>query len=67
MVDLTLDEIFETLSVLEKNPFILWSSIQKSYSKSHFDDVIKSFYGKLLNEENEKKLREYIDTLNQQN
>ncbi len=48
LMELTIDEIFEALSIIETDASKIWTSLANSYPKNYFDGVIEDTYGVFL-------------------
>lgn len=48
LIELSLEEIFEALNVIEKDATKIWTTLAKSYPKGYFDGVIEDTYGAFL-------------------
>lgn len=40
MLEMPLPEIFEQISHIERDPLVIWSAIEKAYSKGFFSEII---------------------------
>lgn len=56
LMELTLDEIFQALSIIERDASKVWTNLTNSYPLGHFDGVVEDTYGTFLDEEAQEKI-----------
>lgn len=61
LLDMTLEQIFEGVKTMEKDPEKLWNLLVKSYTRRFFDSIIESEYKEYLNE---VSTREMVRSIN---
>jgi hypothetical protein len=47
-MEMSLEEIFSSLYVVEPDPSKIWKTLTSKYPKGHFDGVIEDIYGSFL-------------------
>ncbi len=50
-MELTLEEIFHALSIIEQDATKIFKTLESAYPKSYFDGVIEDTYGAFLDPE----------------
>ena len=56
LIDMPMDEIFETVGVIERSPDVIWKALCNTYSPSFFSDIIERDYRHLLSVEASKEI-----------
>lgn len=55
-MELSLTEIFQSLSIIEQDAAKIWTELTKAYPEGHFDGVIEDTYGTFLDDEAQEKI-----------
>eukprot|EP00347_Sterkiella_histriomuscorum_P000998 403373728 len=63
LMDLTLDEIFGSLYIIEQDAAKVWAPFIKAYPKGHFDGVIEDTYGTFLDDEAQNEIGRSVQKL----
>ena len=56
LMDLTLDEIFNAMNIIEHDATKIWTALSGAYPKNYFDGVIEDTYGAFLDPEQQEEL-----------
>jgi len=46
LANLTMDEVFQGLSLIEGDPYVIWKSLHNAYGTDYFISIIEREYGK---------------------
>ncbi|CDW79781.1 UNKNOWN [Stylonychia lemnae] len=63
LMEMSLEEIFSSLSIIEQEASKIWTSLTNSYPAGHFDGVIEDTYGTFLDDEAEQEIGRQVQKL----
>ena len=60
LLDMPMDEIFQTIGVIERSPDVIWKAICKTYSPAFFSDIIERDFKHLISVEASKDILDQV-------
>ena len=66
LVDLSLDEIFESLAKIEKDAYVVWNKLTSAYPVDYFLGTIEDTYGAFFDQDSQSRLAEQTKAISRE-